>query len=83
MLKIVKVDVLGEESKAASGVGRAVVGGLLFGGAGAVVGALTAKDKQYTSFKVTYSNGKQEVVKFKKGSFTYNNLMTIYRKSLV
>ncbi len=34
------------ESVASGGVGRALVGGALFGGAGAVVGAVTAKKKQ-------------------------------------
>lgn len=35
-------------SKGAGGIGRAIIGGLLFGGAGAVVGATTAKSKTET-----------------------------------
>lgn len=82
MAKIIRVEILGEETKAVSGVGRAIVGSILFGGVGAIVGAQTAKDKEYTKFEVTYSNGKSEVVKFKKGSMTYNNLMSIREKNL-
>ena len=78
--KIEWVELVGEETKEKSGVGRAVVGGLLFGGAGAIVGAITKKDKQYAVFEVTYSNGKTEEVKCKKGSFLYNTYMGIYRK---
>jgi len=44
--KIVSVGLATEETvKKVSGVGRAIVGGLLFSGVGAIVGATTARDK--------------------------------------
>lgn len=51
------------ESVASGGVGRAIVGGILFGGAGAVVGAVTAnKKKNYCNslgVKITVNNTDQ------------------------
>lgn len=49
--KITGIGSVSEEIvKENSGVGRAIAGGLLFGGAGAVVGAVTAKDKKKTIY---------------------------------
>lgn len=44
--------------KSGSGIGRALAGGLLFGGAGAVVGALSGKGKTKTAWygTLTYKN---------------------------
>lgn len=77
MAKIVKVEIVGEETKENSGVGRALFGGLLFGPAGAIVGATTARDKKYTSFRFTYKNGKTEIVKFKNGSLGYRSSLKL------
>lgn len=79
-MKIVKVEIIGEETVAKSGVGRAVVGGLLFGEVGAVVGALTKKDDEFTTFRLTLKEGKTEIVKAKKGSFPYKTFMNLYKK---
>lgn len=53
-LPLTKITAIGnvteEIIKENSGTGRAIVGGLLFGGAGAVVGAVTAKDKKKTIY---------------------------------
>lgn len=49
--KITTVSTVSEEIiKENSGTGRAIAGGLLFGGTGAVVGAVTAKDKKKTIY---------------------------------
>lgn len=49
--KITGIGSVSEEIvKENSGVGRAIAGSLLFGGAGAVVGAITAKDKKKTIY---------------------------------
>lgn len=48
------------------GVGRAIAGGLLFGGAGAVVGAVTAKDKKkniyFKAINYRTDNGEKSIV---------------------
>lgn len=43
-------------------IGRALAGGLLFGGAGAIVGAMTAKEKTVTKlmFIISYTSSKGE-----------------------
>lgn len=49
--KIIGISSVSEEIvKENSDVGRAIAGGLLFGGTGAVVGAVTAKDKKKTIY---------------------------------
>ena len=49
--KITTIGTVSEEIvKENSGTGRAIAGGLLFGTAGAVVGAVTAKDKKKTIY---------------------------------
>lgn len=54
------------ETKEQSKMGRAVVGGLLFGGAGAIVGALTAKEKEKlkTVYIINYTteDGEKSIV---------------------
>lgn len=53
------------ESVAKSGIGRALVGGALFGGAGAVVGAVTRKNKDYCNslrIKITIDNLSDPVI---------------------
>lgn len=56
-----------------NGVGRAVIGGLMFGGAGAVVGAVTAKDKIK---ETTVSNRAGIKVTFKDGTNIYIPIFT-------
>lgn len=68
---LVKVTRFAEETKHKSGIGRAAVGGALFGVGGAVVGAATAKDKDYVTFKAEYSNGAVEFHKVRSGSTAY------------
>lgn len=61
--KITKYEIITEEKiKEKSGVGRAIAGGLMFGTAGAVVGAVTAKDKKKKEyFKcITYISDNEE-----------------------
>lgn len=65
--KITSVERITEETlKQKSGLGRAVVGGALFGPAGAVVGAVTKKDKKQTTFyrviKYSSNNEAKEIV---------------------
>lgn len=80
MAKIVNIEIVGEETKENSGIARALVGGLLFGSTGAIVGATTARDKKYTSFRVTYKNGKTEILKFKNGFIGYQSLLKLMQK---
>lgn len=80
--KITAVGSVSEEIiKEKSGVGRAIAGGLLFGGAGAVVGAVTAKDKKKTIYYkvINYvSNGvEKSIVLGTRGDF---NEMKFFRK---
>lgn len=62
--KIVSVKTIAEDEiiKEKNGVGRAVAGGLLFGSAGAVIGAVTAKDKKKKVYydTITYVSDKEE-----------------------
>lgn len=69
--KITKYEILTEEKiKENSGVGRAIAGGLLFGPAGAVVGAVTARDKKKKEYFycITYmSDNEEKVIVMKDG----------------
>lgn len=64
--KITSYKLINEEViKEVSGTGRAIAGGLLFGPAGAVVGAITAKDKkkkEYYNCIHYVSNGEEKVI---------------------
>lgn len=88
--KITSLETITEEKivKEKNGVGRAVAGGLLCGPAGAVVGAVTAKDKKakvcYQSLdyvsneeekSITFQNGDLNCIKF------CNHLREIIQKS--
>lgn len=59
-----------------SAVGRAVVGGAIFGDVGAVVGASTAKnkvtEKHSTTFLVYFTDGTQRAITVDNGSKQYN-----------
>lgn len=80
--KIVSVTSVSEEFiKEYNGLGRAITGGLLFGPAGAIVGAVTAKDKKKTVYhnSINYiSNGeKKSIVLGTRGDI---NEMKFFRK---
>ncbi len=75
--KITNVDYVGiEKIKETNAVKRAIKGGLLFGEAGAVVGAITAKDKKVKTYyrEITYvSNGEQDSILFRSGNLPGEN----------
>ena len=51
---------------------RGVVGGWLFGTAGAVVGTATGKENEFTTFLFIYSDGSREAKEVQNGSAEYN-----------
>ncbi|WP_341666482.1 hypothetical protein [Alcaligenes sp. SDU_A2] len=54
------IEVESEETKQAGGLAAAAVGGLTFGGAGAVVGALVGRNNQTTSVvRITFLDGRR------------------------
>ena len=63
------------------GVGRAIVGGALFGSTGAIVGAATRKQKyaqtQYTMFKVWYPDGHTEIEQVEHGTAKYKKYLEL------
>ena len=71
---IKETHIIGQSSQknASSAVGRAVVGDILGGGAGAVVGASTAKNDEIITFLIIYDNGKRETDQAKYGDEKYN-----------
>ena len=71
--KIVEVIIVASDSRksAASSVGRGLVGGALFGGIGLIAGAVSAKNKNETTFRITYASGRQEIKTCKNGSSEY------------
>lgn len=71
MNNIIKVEIWNKETKHKSGLGRAVAGGIVAGGVGAVVGAATKKDKDYVTFKVTYESGDVDFIDAEVGSLVY------------
>ena len=46
----------------ASGLARGIVGGARFGGAGAVVGAMTAKKNDVYTLAITFTDGKRSLI---------------------
>lgn len=77
MKKISKTIIIGNDSRksATSSVSRGIVGGLLFGGLGALGGALSAKNKNKTTFLIVYENGKRETKEVKNNSPDYNKFI--------
>lgn len=65
----------------ASGVGRAIVGGIIAGPTGAIVGAATAGKKttehNYTVFKVWYEDGHTDVEKVEHGTKKYDQYIRL------
>lgn len=80
--KITNVDYVDiEYVKGSNAVKRAIAGGLLFGNAGAIVGALTAKDKTKKVYyrKISYiSDGVENEIFFKSGTLPGEN--TLFKK---
>ncbi|MFR5876568.1 MAG: hypothetical protein ACLUFN_08765 [Eubacterium sp.] len=75
--KITKYEIITEEKiKENSGIGRAIAGGLLFGTAGAVVGAVTAKDKKKKEYFdcITYISDNEEKAIVMKNSADFQYL---------
>ena len=83
--RIVKTKILdhgaGDIVGGGGGVGRAILGGFLAGGAGAVVGATTRKQRfkqeQYTVFKVWYSDGRTEIESVEHTSSKYETYLKL------
>lgn len=71
---ITSVTIVDTDSRksAASGVARGIAGAALFGGVGAIAGAMSAKNKKETTFRIEYASGRVDVVTFKNGSKEYN-----------
>ena len=75
--------IINNEVKSTSKVGRAIVGGILLGGVGAIVGATTGKDKEKVKsiiLKLTFNNLSNSTYKMnfldmevKKDGFLYND----------
>ena len=62
-------------------IGRAAVGGVLLGGAGAVVGALTAnKNKSYT-ITITYHDGSEDLAEVSQDVLSHLNFLAKMNKS--
>ena len=78
--KIIKIEIWNKETKHKSGAGRAIVGGMIAGGAGAIVGAATKKDKELVTFKVTYKNGHVKFVDTIAGDVAYNFWITAMQR---
>lgn len=82
MKQPVKIEIATQYEK--GGVGRAVVGSLMFGPIGGIVGGLTRKTN--VTFRITYDDNTLKFITCKAGSGTYKRLMkqaqTLERKAL-
>lgn len=74
-MELVKIEEAYEETKRSGGLGRAAVGGALFGGAGAIVGAVTAKESTYKTYKYHYDNGVVLTKRVKVGSLEHKTVL--------
>lgn len=74
---IKKVIIISNNSEKSTGsaAGRAIVGGALFGLAGLVVGASTAKNKNYITFLVEYEDSHRETYNVEINSPLYKKLI--------
>ena len=75
--RIVKTVILSssQHTKTGSSLGRAALGGALFGGFGAVVGSMTGKTKGKTRFLVLYDDDTRDTIEVVDGSWQYNMLI--------
>ncbi|KAB2424738.1 MULTISPECIES: hypothetical protein [Bacillus cereus group] len=62
-------------------IGRAAVGGVLLGGAGAVVGALTADKKKSYTITITYHDGREDLAEVSQGVLSHLNFLAKMNKS--
>lgn len=71
---ILKTFIIGTDSRksASSGITKGIVGGLLFGPIGAIGGALSAKNKNCTTFLVVYKDQTRETVTVRNEGLEYN-----------
>lgn len=69
--KITKTGVLQIDSiESGNMIGRAIIGGVLFGNAGAIVGAMTAQERKKTKYLYSinyFSNGENKAIVMKSG----------------
>lgn len=62
-------------------IGRAAVGGVLLGGAGAVVGALTANKKKSYTITITYHDGSEDLAEVSQDVLSYLNFLAKMNKN--
>ncbi|WP_437261298.1 hypothetical protein [Bacillus thuringiensis] len=62
-------------------IGRAAVGGVLLGGAGAVVGALTADKKKSYAVTITYHNGSEDLADVSQDVLSHLNFLAKMNKN--
>lgn len=62
-------------------IGRAAVGGVLLGGAGAVVGALTADKKKSYTVTITYHDGSEDLAAVSQDVLSHLNFLAKMNKS--
>lgn len=62
-------------------IGRAAVGGVLLGGAGAVVGALTADKKKSYTITITYHDGSEDLAEVSQDVLSHLNFLAKMNKS--
>ena len=79
---VIRTRIIGQDTKksAGSSVARGVVGGTLFGVAGAVGGAMSGKNKQSIIFYVTYKDGHSETKTVPIDSAEYKKYMIYLEK---
>ena len=66
-----------KRKSAASGVVRGAVGSVLLGPVGLVAGAMSAKNKNMTTFLVEYDDGSRETKTVKNNSSEYKKLVKL------
>ncbi|MFB7121442.1 hypothetical protein [Bacillus tropicus] len=78
-IRDVEVIMEGKSRSKKSVAGRAIVGGVLLGGAGAVVGGVTAKNKKQIHAAISYHNGMQDILEV--SPFELNDLKRIAKQN--
>ena len=78
--EIIRVRIVDRYTKAGRSGRRAVVGGLVAGGLGAVAGAASARDKDMVTFEIEYSSGKVEYMDCQVGDAVYQRCKTMQHR---